>query len=82
MIYYSHSLITGGVKMSFFRRKPSPNLDAEKEAEVQAIRKDTFKRIDKASKKIDRLNTLLDDPNLGISGMIFLATGGDKRTQK
>lgn len=54
----------------------------DKEAEVQAIRQDMFKRIDKAGRSMDKLNDLLDEKSLGITGQIFYATGGDRRTKK
>lgn len=63
--------------MRFFK-KPRNHI-AKQEQEIQAIRKDTLKRVDKATRSIDKLNDLLDDPNLGITGKIFLATGGGRR---
>lgn len=53
-----------------------------KEAEIQAIRKDLFKTAQETERSVKRLNTLLEDPELGVSGLIFYAMGGDGRTKK
>lgn len=54
----------------------------KKEAEIQSIRKDLFKTADAAEKSVKKLNKLLSETDLGVTGGIFLATGGDKRRKK
>jgi hypothetical protein len=61
----------------FFNRKKDKEYD-RKEAQIQAIRQDTLKKIDKAQVSTSKVNELLKE-DLGITGMIFYATGGDKR---
>lgn len=62
-------------KMLFFRRKKQE----AKEAQIQTIRTDMHKKIDKATRSIDKLNDLLEATDLGITGQIFYATGGQNR---
>lgn len=45
------------------------------EKQIQAVHKDTLKKIDQATKSVRKVNKLLDDPTY----KIFLATGGDTR---
>lgn len=67
--------------MFFFRRKKGVTDDAKKERQIQAIRKDTFKRIDRANKSIDKLTHMIDK-DMGVTELIFLATGGDNRHER
>lgn len=78
MNYYSVSLI-GGTSVLFFNRKKRLLAEAKKEAQIQSIRQDTFKTVNKANRSMDKLTQLLDDEELGVTGKIFYATGGDKR---
>lgn len=64
--------------MSIFRRRK--HHDEDKEAEIQAIRKDTFKKIDKSNKSTKKLLVLLDSKR--VTENIFDATGGNRRSRK
>lgn len=75
MIYY---LAAGANSMSIFRRRKL-HLDA-REKEIQDIRHDTFKKIDKSNKSTDKLIRLLDKPT-DITEMIYEATSGKKRSK-
>ena len=59
-----------------FRRKKADTTDA-KEAQIQAIREDTFKKIDKSNKSTKKLITLLESKR--VTENIFDATGGKRR---
>lgn len=50
-----------------------------KEAQIQAIRKDTFKKIDRSNKSTQKLINLLDAK--GVTENIFEATGGKRRSK-
>lgn len=63
----------------FFGKKQRLLTEQKQESQLQKIHKDTFKKIDKASKSMDKLNELLDDPELGVTGRLFYAMGGDRR---
>lgn len=52
------------------------------EAEVQAIRKELWDKADEAKENTERLNKLLKEKDLGVSGYLFYATGGDGRLKK
>lgn len=65
--------------MFLFRRRAAT--DIKKEAEIQAIRQDTFKKVDKANKSMDKLTDLLDNKS-GVTELIFYATGGAKRDKR
>lgn len=73
--------------MSFFRRgKRRKQKNLNKEAELTAVKNDILLLIHDADKRSERAITLmdeaidaLDEKDLGVSGMLFLATGGDKR---
>lgn len=67
--------------MFFFRSRKQEAKDAEVERKVQAIQKETYKKIDKQTEEMAKLNQLLEDPHLGVTGMIFLATGGYRRNK-
>lgn len=77
MIYYSIS--QAGDSNMFFRRKQRQAAEKRQEDQIQNIHKDMFKKIDKTSRSMDKLNHLLDDPELGVTGKLFYAMGGDKR---
>lgn len=62
-----------------FRRKKATPTDV-KEAEIQAVRKETFKRIDKSTKSTQKLINLLDTK--GVTENIFEATGGTYRNKR
>lgn len=62
--------------MSVFQRRPRK--DELKEAEIQAIRRDTFKKIDKSNKSTKKLINLIEKS--GITENIFEATGGKRRS--
>lgn len=68
--------------MLFFGNKHRKIEQSKKEAEIAAIKKATFKKVDKATENLQRVNELLDSKALGITGTIFLATGGDKRIKQ
>lgn len=72
--------------MWFFGRKKWANHELQKEAEIQNIRKETFKQIDNKVQRLDdtnqKMGELLTNQDLGVTGNIFLATGGDKRRKK
>lgn len=76
---YSQILVVNGVHNMWFFGKPKV-VDVKKEAVAQASHKKTIKKINEAKKTSDKLNKLLDDIELGVTGKIFYATGGDKRT--
>lgn len=78
MNYYSVSSI-GGTSVLFFNRKKRLLSEAKKEAQIQSIRKDMFKTVNRANESMDKLTQLLEDKDLGVTGKIFYATGGDKR---
>lgn len=59
-----------------FGHKKAETTEA-KEAQIQAIRKDTFKKIDKSNKSTQKLITLLETK--GVTENIFEATGGERR---
>lgn len=61
--------------MWFWRRKREAK-DAETEAQIQAIRKDTYKKVAEARDKLRSVNELLDDD---IAYRIYVATGGEGR---
>lgn len=64
----------------FFLGKKNHIKEAKREAQIQDIRKDMFRQIDKKMKPVDKLSKLLDNKEeLGITEMIFLATGGNNR---
>lgn len=65
--------------MLFFNRKKRLLSEAKKEAQIQSIRKDMFKTVNRANESMDKLTQLLEDEDLGVTGKIFYATGGDKR---
>lgn len=54
----------------------------KREAEIQSIRGELFKKADEAEKMAKRLNKLLQEEDLGVTGRIFYATGGDRRRKK
>lgn len=64
--------------MSIFRRKKATVTDV-KESEIQAVRKDTFEKIDKSTQSSQKLINLIDR---GITENIFDATGGNRRRKK
>lgn len=73
--------------MFSFGRKKQARHEAKKEAEIQDIRQETFDLIDNRVKRLEDTNRkmgelLLDDKELGTTGRIFLATGGDRRGRK
>lgn len=63
--------------MWLFDRQKRQEQAQEREAVIQAIRKDTFNKIEEATEKTERVNKLLDDR--GITYLLFLATGGGRR---
>lgn len=80
-------LIAEASETMWFKRLKTPKNHTEERLRI--IHEETYKSIDRATASIDRatasidkLNDLLDDPNLGITGNIFLATGGDRRTKR
>lgn len=70
--------------MLFFNRKKRVREDAKKNAEIQEIRQETVKAIENAHKQTKQLNKVLTklDEQGGITHMIFLATGGDRRKKQ
>lgn len=62
----------------FFRRRKSLNTDV-KEAEIQAVRKDTFKKIDKSTRSTKKLIKLLETK--GVTENIYDATSGSRRAK-
>jgi hypothetical protein len=65
--------------MFIFRRHKHTEADTKKEAEVQAIRKETFRKIDKSNKSSEKLIRLLES---NVAENIFIATGGKRRSRK
>lgn len=65
-----------------FNWKKRKIVEAKNEAQAQAFRKQTFNKVDKANKSIDKLSDLLDNPDPGVTGMLFLAMGGQYREEK
>ncbi len=49
----------------------------EKEEKIQKLRDETFRAVDKATEKTQKVNTLLEGE--GTTYLVFLATGGEKR---
>jgi len=91
MTYYS-TVIDGEIKTMWFWRKKTVSREKafqKKEAQIQAIDRDTLKTIDKASKKImeaskktEKLNNFIEKEDGGVTELIFLATGGDRRSNR
>jgi hypothetical protein len=67
--------------MWFFHRKKREQQLRAKDAQVKAIHRDTLKKIGVAAKKTEKLNDLLEE-NEGITELIFLATGGERRIRR
>lgn len=74
--------------MWFHRNKEREEQFRQQEAEIQAIHHDTLKKIDNYAKKIEKgtkevkkLNDIMETQE-GITELIFLATGGDRRSRK
>lgn len=63
-----------------FRTRKHREALAHKEAQIQAVRKQTLKKIDAATTNTRKLNQVLDDG--GVTGLIWAATGGDRRAVK
>lgn len=63
--------------MWFLKRKKRDEEFARKEAEIQAIQEDTFKKIDEATQSAKKLGKLLEDKT--IAEMIYNATGAGRR---
>lgn len=76
MTYYSITIERTDV--FFFYGKKRRIAEAKKEAQIQNIRKDMFKKIDKTNKSIDKLTELYDKEDIDIAGMIYLATHNGK----
>lgn len=67
--------------MFFFSKKRKEEIiSAEKE--IEAIRQETFEAAKKAKEETERVLELLEQEEWGVSGRIFLATGGDRRVKK
>jgi hypothetical protein len=62
----------------FFNRRKAKAEDEAKERQIQEIRQETFQAIDAAHQSATKLNQLLEKDG-GITELIFLATGGDRR---
>lgn len=77
MIYY---LAAGVNSMSIFHRKKT--VHDPKEAEIQAIREETFRKIEKSNKSTQKLINLLESKTLNVTENIFLATGGERRQKR
>lgn len=76
---YSSTLPTNGANnMWFFGKRRNIAQSDAKEAQIQAIRQETLGKIDEAAKSTERLNKLLEKDG-GVTYMLFLATGGDRR---
>lgn len=59
------------------------DLETERqEREIQKIRGETLRHAKTAADNTKKLIKLLDDETLGVTGSIFLATGGDKRIKE
>lgn len=61
----------------FWRRKKKAQELAEKEALINAINKDTFKKIDEAAKSTKKLTKLFDERS--IAELIYKASGAGRR---
>lgn len=66
--------------MWFARKRDSQR--NKKEAEIQAVRQETLRSIDKAIYATSKVNDLLEDDKLGTTELIFLATGGEYRSKR
>lgn len=66
--------------MWFRKRRPIPDSD-EREAEIQAIRADLYKKIDAATNSTAKLNRLIDERR-DTTWLMFLAMGGERRNGK
>ena len=64
--------------MWFLNRRKREKELADKEKQIQAIHRDTLKKIDDASRSNAKVNNFIEK-NGGITEMIFLATGGGRR---
>lgn len=64
----------------FFRKRKFQELETKEKA-IQAIRQETLKKVDAATSNTKKLNKLLDKDG-GVTQLIFLATGGDRRGKK
>lgn len=67
--------------MFWFGSKKRKKQDAAKEAEIQAIREEVNDKIKEAAEKTEKVNKLLEDKG-GTTYLIFLATGGERRSGK
>lgn len=62
--------------MWLFKKRKQLEYDRQREAAIQAYRKQTSDSIDKASESTEKLNKELESTTY----LIFLATGGDRRS--
>lgn len=69
------------INMSIFRRTKSADIDP-KEAVIQAIRKETLDQAKKTTKSVGKVNNLLEKERIGVTELIFYATGGERRSKK
>lgn len=65
--------------MFFFRNNKNNRLikEADKEAEIQAIHKDTLNTIQNTKNSVEKVNKLLKKNDITLN--IYYATGGDRR---
>jgi hypothetical protein len=69
--------------MIFFRKK-NRRADEElaMESEIQKTRQEYLEKANTATEQTQKLIDLLDDKDIGITGMIFYATGGADRDDR
>lgn len=78
MTYFSMPVVNEVRDMSllFWKRKKRTE-EAKREAKIQSIHRDTLKKINEASRSVQKVRELLDRDDITLR--IFYATGGDKR---
>lgn len=65
--------------MFWFGRKKQEAIEAKKEAEFRRIHDANIRKNYHAAEQIDKVNKLIENGDMGITELVFLATGGDRR---
>lgn len=68
--------------MLWFGKRKQDAINASKEAEFRRIHNQNIQRNYRAAEEIDKTTKLLEDRDMGITELIFLATGGDHRGKR
>lgn len=67
--------------MWWFKRRKAHDEIARKEALAQKINSDSIQKLNEAVESTKKLNELLESDG-GVTQLIFLATGGDRRVKR